>query len=168
MNDDRNEPNTPDDNGPEAVTETELSNLEDAFRRLQRKLVAEWNKDNRHGLTHTQAGILIKLEHYGPQKASTLAEMLSVTSGAITGIADKLLELGFIVRDRDEIDRRVVQLGISESGRAVVGTIMAKRREILNRMFSGLSRSEIVELTAIYEHILRNMEQNEAKTHAGN
>ncbi|HUC91376.1 MAG TPA: MarR family transcriptional regulator [Paenibacillus sp.] len=165
MKDERNNGGSgaPDGTGPESVTEEELSKLEDAFRGVQRKVVSEWNKADLHGLTHTQAGILVKLERFGPQKASALAEMLSVTSGAITGIADKLLELGFIVRDRNEDDRRVVQLGITGSGRALVETIMAKRREILNRMFTGLSREEIVQLTAIYEHILRNMEQNEQR-----
>lgn len=47
-------------------------------------------------------------EQPGPITAGRLAELTGLTSGAITGVLDRLERAGFVARDRDPDDRRRV------------------------------------------------------------
>jgi len=136
----------------------EYTQLEQAFAQLKRRMDSEWSKANFLGLNVMQARIVVLLNEYGPQKASALAEQLFITPGAVTGIADKLLEMKLIDRDRAEDDRRVVMLTITEPGRELVQKIKAKRAVLSSMMFSGLEPEEIQELTRLIEKMVVNMD----------
>jgi DNA-binding MarR family transcriptional regulator len=141
--------------------EDEMHRLEESFRQVNRRIASEWNKDNFQGISMTQSRILIRLDEAGPQMASALADLLGITSGAVTGIADKLLELGHIKRERGEKDRRTVLLDITDSGREQVKMALERRKAIVQMVFTGLDRDEIRQLTAIYERILDNINRQE-------
>jgi len=136
----------------------EYTQLEQSFAQLKRRMDSEWSKGNFLGLNVMQARILVLLNEDGPQKASVLAEQLYVTPGAVTGIADKLLEMKLIDRDRAEDDRRVVMLTITEPGRELVQKIKVKRAALSSMMFSGLEAEEIQELTRLIEKMIVNVD----------
>ena len=63
--------------------------------------------------------ILLRLNEVGvttPRKLVTD----KICAASITGIADKLIKLGFVERERNETDRRSVSLNIAEKGRVLV------------------------------------------------
>ena len=53
----------------------------------------------------SQILVLSQLREKGPQKQSQLANTLGYTPGAMTGISNKLIELGYAERKYDENDR---------------------------------------------------------------
>ncbi|WNQ12048.1 MarR family transcriptional regulator [Paenibacillus aurantius] len=120
---------------------------------------SEWQR-GLADINRSQAVILEKLEAEGPQKASSLAEALYMTSGAITGLSDKLIEDGFAERYRDEKDRRVVYLAITEKGRSKLESIRDYRHKLYHSLFSGLSTEEIQGMTNSFQRILSNIEEN--------
>ncbi len=130
-----------------------LLRVDEAFRQLRRHQISQWNKVDISGLGLSQARILLKLADEGPQKASALAEMLFVTSGAITGLADSLIAQGLIIRERGEQDRRVVMLEITDAGRELVSAIHKKRMQLLEELVAALSEEEIWELARLLEKL---------------
>ena len=60
------------------------------------------------GISPTDLECLALLQEFGPSTAGQLAEVLSLTTGAITGVVDRLGAVGFVVRDSDPADRRRV------------------------------------------------------------
>ncbi|WP_379167606.1 MarR family winged helix-turn-helix transcriptional regulator [Paenibacillus roseus] len=130
-----------------------LIRVDEAFRQLRSHQLSQWNKVDIAGLGLTQARILLKLAEEGPQRASALAEMLFVTSGAITGLADALIAQGLIVRERGEQDRRVVMLEITDAGRQLVNTIYNKHLEIMEQLVANLTEDEILELARLLEKL---------------
>ncbi|MFS0727437.1 MarR family winged helix-turn-helix transcriptional regulator [Paenibacillus sp. 1P07SE] len=132
----------------------EMIALDEAFRQLKKLIAAEWDKESIGGLGVTQARILIILSESGPLKASALAEMLFVTSGAVTGLADQLIELDLIRRERPESDRRVVMLDITPAGQQLVEAIHDKRIGIMERLVIDLEEPEIIELTRLIRKIV--------------
>src|SRR5690348_5610256 len=62
-------------------------------------------------------------------KASDIANEIGITSGAVTGMTDKLVNMGLIHRDRSEEDRRVVLLSLTGQGKEMVNKIKASRFE---------------------------------------
>jgi DNA-binding MarR family transcriptional regulator len=101
-----------------------MHKLDEAFRDVRKQILSEWNKNNEHNLGMTHGRMLILLNDNGAMKASALAEALSITGGGVTGIADRLIELGYIKRERSQEDRRAVLLTLSDKGKAGVGSMM--------------------------------------------
>jgi DNA-binding MarR family transcriptional regulator len=60
------------------------------------------------GLNSTDLGCLCLLLLQGPSPAGRLAEVTGLTTGAVTGIIDRLEEAGFVRRVPDTRDRRKV------------------------------------------------------------
>src|SRR5579864_4627202 len=60
------------------------------------------------GIAPTDLECLAVLQDLGPASAGQLAEVLGLTTGAITGVVDRLVAAGFVARDNDPDDRRRV------------------------------------------------------------
>src|SRR5699024_7615134 len=100
--------------GEEWMASDDLFELEGTLRKIAKKITKEWRRHNNIDLSRTEAIVLYILHEKGQQRASQLAQRLSITTGGMTGITDKLVDEGYIQRKRDNKDRRVVYLTISE------------------------------------------------------
>src|SRR5438552_12070182 len=60
------------------------------------------------GVNATDIGSLCLLLLHGPAPAGRLAELTGLTTGAVTGVIDRLEEGGFVHREIDTADRRKV------------------------------------------------------------
>lgn len=135
-----------------------MQKLDEAFRDVRKHILSEWNKNNEHNLGMTHGRMLILLSDNGAMKASALAEALSITGGGVTGIADRLIELGYIKRERSQEDRRAVLLTLSDEGRAVIGSMMEVRRNIMIKLFNGLSVEDMLKGIHLFQTMSQNME----------
>ncbi|MGO4546121.1 MarR family winged helix-turn-helix transcriptional regulator [Paenibacillus sp. 2TAB23] len=135
-----------------------MRKLDESFRQVRRQINTEWNTYNVHGLGMTHGRMLTILSQSGPQKASALAEQLLITSGGVTGIADRLIELGYVKRERGEKDRRVVMLEITEDGSNIVKLIETLRSKIMHKLFDGMSEADMEQGVQLFETMSRNME----------
>ena len=63
---------------------------------------------SRLGIGPTDLDCLLLLNDLGPASAGQLAEVLGLTTGAITGVVDRLVTAGFVLRESDPSDRRRV------------------------------------------------------------
>lgn len=135
-----------------------LERLQEVWRKVFRKMSQEWIRNVEKGISGSQAIILENLELQGPQKATELAEVLCITSGAVTGLCDKLIAGGYATRRRSEEDRRNVYMEITAKGSETLAKVRQLRKDIIKKFFSGLSDSDIEHLIRIYNQILINME----------
>ncbi len=135
-----------------------MKRLDESFRQVRRLINAEWNTYNVHGLGMTHGRMLVILAQSGPQKASAMAEQLLITSGGVTGIADRLIELGFVKRERGDQDRRVVMLHITAKGMEAVELIETVRLKMMHKLFDGMSITEMEQGLDLFEQMSRNME----------
>jgi DNA-binding MarR family transcriptional regulator len=91
---------------------------------LATRTVAQVNED----LTLPQYRALVVLATQGTKRLADLADALGVNPSTATRMCDRLVRKNLIVRTRDTIDRREVQLVLSETGRALVGEVLDRRR----------------------------------------
>jgi Transcriptional regulators len=143
---------------PDNAFIVELSNY---FRTIVAHLTKEWNKRMVDNLNFTQTKMLSLLDANGPMKASRLAEELCMTSGALTGIADKLIASDHIVRERDENDRRVVYVRITEKGRWALKEVRVRQKETLSLVFQNLSPEDEAHLRRIFKKVMSALEQRQ-------
>ena len=73
------------------------------------------------GINRTDARCLDVLDEHGRMTAGELAARSGLTSGAITGVLDRLERAGYVQRTRDDADRRRVLVETTEKAQAATG-----------------------------------------------
>ena len=110
-----------------------LSELTQVVRRMGRQTVLlHQTIAARMGLSAADSRILSYLQETGPVPAGRLVELTGLTSGAITGVIDRLERAGFVRREHDPRDRRLV---------LVAPAADAKRDAEVERLFAPLQRA---------------------------
>lgn len=77
-------------------------------------------------LSQNQLILLLQLKINGGMKATEIAELFSVTPGAVTSMCDKLEKLELVERIREKEDRRVVKMILTNSGELKVQDLFLK------------------------------------------
>jgi DNA-binding MarR family transcriptional regulator len=94
------------------------------------------------GLSLTAAATLATLDRSGPCRLTSLAAREGVTQPAMTQLIARLQGEGLVTRVPDPADGRVVQVAITDEGRAVLSRRRAARAERLTGVLAGLSPEE--------------------------
>jgi DNA-binding MarR family transcriptional regulator len=106
-------------------------------------------------LSIVHLNLLMLLRFNGPLTMSRLAELLDVSVASATGIVDRMEKKGVIERRRNDHDRRVVEVHVSEQGQQVFTAMQAERQGHMTRMLSYVSdkdlRSLLTGLRAVRE-----------------
>src|ERR1700733_11217102 len=89
------------------------------------------------GLSLTAAATLATLERSGPSRLTSLAVKEGVTQPAMTQLIARLQESGLVGRTADPADGRVVQVRLTDEGRAILARRRAVRAERLAGVLAG-------------------------------
>ena len=100
------------------------------------------------GLSLTAAATLATLERSGPSRLTSLAVREGVTQPAMTQLIGRLQESGLGDRAADPTDGRVVQVRVTDEGRAMLARRRAVRAERLAEILARLSPDEQAALSA--------------------
>ncbi len=105
-------------------------------------------------ITLPQFDVLAELERAGePQTMSELSRQLLVSSGNVTGLVDRLVRSGYVVRQPCPEDRRVLRVALSDKGRAEFRTMAEAHERWLVELFGDLRDDELDELNALIAHM---------------
>ena len=75
----------------------------------------------------------------GTQTMTDVAEKLDITVGTLTTAINRLVNKGYVERNRSEDDRRVVEIGLTHKGRLAYKVHEQFHREMVKNMVEGLS-----------------------------
>ncbi len=131
-----------------------LSRLEEVFIELVRRLHVEMAAKMVSGITGSQFIVLKKIDKKGRMTVSKVAEELAVSLSAVTALVDRLVKAGLATRSRDERDRRLVWLDVTEKGKDILARCDAGRIEVAKRYFGQLPESDIEKLIEVNEKVL--------------
>lgn len=110
-----------------------------------------------HELSFVQWVTLMKLREDSALTASDLCREMRHDPGALTRVLDQLEQRGFIARERSQQDRRVVELHLSDAGRAKLEEVVPAVVERLNTALCGFSKAEFNELTRLLDKLRHGM-----------
>jgi DNA-binding MarR family transcriptional regulator len=122
-----------------------------------RGLAAAGTPENWAGLdlTFTQLRALFIVRRRQPLRVSDLAEALGMSLASASALADRLVRLGFVQRDRDVEDRRTVLLGLSAHGERLVSEQERRSTERLRRAIEQMTPRERAAVAAALRAFLR-------------
>jgi DNA-binding MarR family transcriptional regulator len=103
----------------------------------------------RYDLTAQQYNALRLLRAAGPRPMATLELASRLVSRApdITRLLDRLHNRGLVTRERPEENRRTVQVGITDAGKALLDELDSQVRDCHRRQVGHLDPSDLAALT---------------------
>lgn len=123
--------------GPAAVLNLALPDIIMFARNAERERL------NRYGLSLTQFFAMAVLARRGTCMMRELGEELDLSMGAITGIMDRLVELGFAERHAVETDRRVVMAELTVDGKRAFEKVSMDRSRAIAEIITGISEDNM-------------------------
>lgn len=121
-----------------------LQELEEAMRRTsaQGVLFGQTVADVA-GISGSDLDCMDLLNLEGRMTAGRLAELTGLTTGAITGVVDRLEKAGFVRRERDETDRRKVFIATVPENTAHIGRLYGPMQAAMQKLWSTYSDAEL-------------------------
>lgn len=124
----------------ERQSEQLLGYLDALFRRLV--LPRQADEEPTYDCSREEIRALILLRTRGGVTMTDMAAELGVPLSTATHTVDRLVRKGLVVRVRSEKDRRIVQVELSDDGRAFQAALRAKHQAMARSWLTPLSAGE--------------------------
>ncbi|WP_138495884.1 MarR family winged helix-turn-helix transcriptional regulator [Paenibacillus pinistramenti] len=109
------------------------------WARLSKEYQSHMENELSPSLTEAQLTVLELLGDQKKMKPSDMIPFLNTTPAAVTMLLDRMEKGGLISRERDEADRRIVWITITEKGGEQVKRGREVRTEFLGHMLDRIS-----------------------------
>ncbi len=106
------------------------------------------------GMTPQQYWLLRQLRRDGALSIGELAQALGITTGSATVACKRLEKSGLLTRERQQEDERIVEVALTEQGRAQIDELRRRKREDLALWLDVLDQREQGELLRMVERLL--------------
>lgn len=121
-----------------------LQELEDAMRRSSAQGVLYGQTvANVAGIANSDLECMDILYLEGRVTAGRLAEVTGLTTGAITGVVDRLEKAGLVRRERDDKDRRKVFIAVVPEAAMKVGKFYVPMQQAMEKVLAAYSDEEL-------------------------
>ncbi|TCO79803.1 MarR family winged helix-turn-helix transcriptional regulator [Marinisporobacter balticus] len=113
-----------------------------------------------YGINKNQYKTILMLKHHGSKSMTALCSMLQLEKGSFTTIIDYLTEKGYVIRTKDEKDRRKYLIKLTEVGDRFAEVQKNKLDQHLSNKLDNLSRDDMkrfVDAIKILEEISKKL-----------
>ena len=114
-------------------------------------------------ITLPQLLILELLSRQGASKMTDLAKFMKVTTAASTGIVQRLVLLGYVQREYDQSDRRIIRIKLSTKGAGLLKKINQQRTQSVTKIFGQISENDRGEYLRILMQVKDILDKEESK-----
>lgn len=133
---------------------SKIEELDRVFVEMARFFISHWLVEEEE-ISPKQFILLRVLHEKGRSTVSDLANILKQSNSATTIALNRLVKSGYIDRIRDEQDRRVVWVTLSEKAIPLIEGLLNRRRALMRKLMENLSNDELDQFT----NFLRKMKQ---------
>ncbi len=114
-------------------------------------------------VTLPQVLILDLLNRCGASKMTDLAKEMKVSTAASTGIVQRLVLLGYVQREFDQSDRRIIKIKLSAKGAQLLKKLTTQRRQFITKVFEQISEHDRSEYLRILTQVREVLSKDESK-----
>jgi DNA-binding MarR family transcriptional regulator len=90
-----------------------------------------------------------------------LAKRLLMTGGNVTGLIDRLERDGYVYRERDERDRRVINAKLTPKGKEIWQMIMPRYQECISHLIRSLTLEEKKDLNRLLKKLILHIRKKD-------
>lgn len=124
--------------------------------KVNRFIVAEMVKQGIDGIGTSHGDIIYALFKHPKLTMADISKRIHKDKSTVTALVDKLVRLGYVTKERDREDTRVVYVALSPKGRELEPVFESVSTELLDVFYLNISDKEKEDLLTILEKIYRN------------
>jgi len=133
-----------------------IINITRSFRTLVRTVRQDFAVEFEGYIPFNEFTVLRALEDERTLRVSDVARRINSTNSYVTLTSEKLVNKGFIIRERSDADRRSVYLTLTEEGLALVKKMDEIVFAYYDKRYGGISNQEIQQVIDILHKITPN------------
>lgn len=137
-------------------TRDAISYISKIREKVNRLIEGEMACNGLEGIVTSHGDILYALFYQQRMSMAEIANKIDRDKSTVTALVDKLVKLGYVVKDRDTQDTRVVYVSLTKRGQELKPVFEAISEKVLTTFYSGLSEPQSVELAAMLDRIYQN------------
>ncbi|MBL7645158.1 MAG: MarR family transcriptional regulator [Candidatus Hydrogenedentes bacterium] len=142
-------------------TQTQAREIYRTVRLLKDRLCHKFQARAREGgssevgneLTFVQSNVLMAIDERGELSVKELADALHVTPPSASAMVDRLVELGMVIREQSQQDRREVRIRLSETGAVHFQEMEGQILEYISALLIQLGPSCSAQWCEVYARI---------------
>lgn len=119
----------------------------------------------KEAITFQQMGLLMFISERQPVMGKDIARHLGQSASSITQIVEGLVKDGYVMREQDTKDRRIVYLRLTKAGSGKVERLAALRRAIFIASAKALTDTELRSERDNNRKVLAEVQKLAQKTH---
>ncbi len=141
-----------------------IAEIVQSFRRIF-KAIQQYSEEvlKEFGVTGPQLWLLKTIRQEGGTSVTELSQKMYLHISTVSGIIDRLEGKGYVTRKREEADRRVVMVHLTQAGKRIVDQAPEPSQGKLLYSLQNLSEKEVVEMYEALQKIVRLMELEQVK-----
>jgi DNA-binding MarR family transcriptional regulator len=129
-------------------------------RRINRFLEQELKQHRADDLVVSQGAILATLyQHREKLTMKAIAAIVRRDKSTVTYLIDKLIDLGYVIKCPCEQDGRVIFIELTDKAHQFEETFNAISTRLIEKVYTGLTEAEAVELERLLEKVEQNFEE---------
>jgi DNA-binding MarR family transcriptional regulator len=138
-------------------TRDAISYISKIREKVNRLIEAEMTRNGLEGIVTSHGDIIYALFYQQRMTMAEIAGKIGRDKSTVTALVDKLVKFGYVVKERDVQDTRVIYVSLTNKGQELKPTFEAISDKVLGTFYSGVSETEKTELANILDKIDRNL-----------
>lgn len=125
--------------------------------KANRAIISEMSAHGVEDIVTSHGDIIYALFHREKMTMAEIAEKIVRDKSTVTALVDKLVRLGYIKKEKDDEDNRVVFVSLTTQGHALKPVFEAISQRVLDDLYRGITAHEKDELLRLLNKIYDNL-----------
>ncbi|MFJ5625000.1 MarR family winged helix-turn-helix transcriptional regulator [Peribacillus loiseleuriae] len=141
-----------------------LENLSQSLHKYgMRTVLFQQNMAQKMGVVHTDLKTAEILNETGPITAGELSRITGLSSGSVTALIDRLEKTGYVMREKDEEDRRRVMITPIQKRQKQIKDHFVSLAEATKEACSTYNKEELAVILSFVEKVTKIMDDENEK-----
>lgn len=142
------------------MTDDEVLEFVNAMRYcVKRSFHILYEHFKKYNLTIPQGQVLRVLNQKGPLSLVEISKELDSKPSSMSGVVDRLVKAGMVTRKRDEEDRRIVWIALSDKSKEIFVNFPFTQAQYYRTYLEKLSDEEFSQLSSNLQKLVRILEE---------
>jgi DNA-binding MarR family transcriptional regulator len=124
---------------------------------MRHKLMVGYTAKKEVSITPSQGFVLRFVEKNSSTNVKSIAETLNITSSAATQLIDGLVDNGYLVRQSDPDDRRVIALSLTDKASKLFKEFKEQGLRKMTELFAVLTDEELAKYASLNKKIIDSL-----------
>lgn len=138
-------------------TRDAISLISKIREKVNRLIETEMSQNGLDGLATSHGDIFYALFQQSKMTMAEIANKIGRDKSTVTALIDKLVKLGYVRKERDTKDTRVVYVTLTDKGHEIEPIFEAISNKVLGVFYQGVSETEKAELINTLDKIYNNI-----------